>query len=38
VSAALIGANPGDHVTIGWTSQDGSQHTAPVTLGASPVA
>ena len=38
VSAALIGANPGDHVTMGWTSQDGSQHTAPVTLGASPVA
>jgi S1-C subfamily serine protease len=38
VSAALVGANPGDHVTIGWTSQDGSQHTAPVTLGASPVA
>jgi len=38
VSAALVGANPGDHVTMGWTSQDGSQHTAPVTLGASPVA
>jgi len=38
VSAALVGANPGDQVTIGWTSQDGSQHTAPVTLGASPVA
>jgi S1-C subfamily serine protease len=36
VSAALIGANPGDHVTIGWTSQDGSQHTAPVTHGARP--
>ena len=38
VSAALVGANPGDQVTIGWTSQDGSQHEAPVTLGASPVA
>ncbi|WP_323100023.1 S1C family serine protease [Intrasporangium sp. YIM S08009] len=38
VSAALVGANPGDQVTVGWTSQDGSQHTAPVTLGASPVA
>jgi S1-C subfamily serine protease len=38
VSTALAGAHPGDRVTIGWTSQDGSQHTAPVTLGASPVA
>jgi hypothetical protein len=38
VSAALVGANPGDHVTIGWTSQDGSQHTGASTLGASPVA
>lgn len=38
VSRALAGAHPGDRVTIGWTSQDGSQHTAPVTLGASPVA
>ena len=38
VSAALVGANPGDQMTIGWTGQDGSQHEAPVTLGASPVA
>jgi len=38
VSAALVGANPGDNVTMGWTSPDGSQHEAPVTLGASPVA
>jgi S1-C subfamily serine protease len=38
VSAALVGANPGDQLTIGWTSQDGSQHQAPATLGASPVA
>ena len=38
VSAALVGANPGDQLTIGWTSQDGSQHQAPVTLGARPVA
>ena len=29
VSAALVGANPGDQVTIGWTSQDGSQHERP---------
>ncbi|MEW1954304.1 trypsin-like peptidase domain-containing protein [Terrabacter sp. NPDC080008] len=38
VSAALVGANPGDHVDIAWTSQDGTQHTSTVTLGASPVA
>lgn len=38
VSAALVGANPGDRVAIGWTSQDGSEHTATITLGTSPVA
>jgi len=38
VSAALVGANPGDQVTIGWTDTSGSPHTATVTLGASPVA
>ncbi|WP_343993226.1 S1C family serine protease [Terrabacter terrae] len=38
VSSALVGANPGDSVAIDWTSQDGSQHNASVTLGASPVA
>jgi len=38
VSSALVGANPGDTVAIGWTSQDGSQHNASVTLGASAVA
>ncbi|HEY6743629.1 MAG TPA: trypsin-like peptidase domain-containing protein [Lapillicoccus sp.] len=38
VSAALVGADPGDQVTIGWTDTSGSPHTATVTLGASPVA
>jgi S1-C subfamily serine protease len=38
VSAALVGANPGDQVTIGWTDTSGSPHTATVALGASPVA
>ena len=38
VSAALVGANPGDQVSIGWTDQSGVAHTATVALGASPVA
>ena len=38
VSAALVGANPGDQVTIGWTDTSGAAHTATVALGASPVA
>jgi S1-C subfamily serine protease len=38
VSAALVGANPGDQVAIGWTDQAGATHTATVTFGASPVA
>lgn len=38
VSAALVGANPGDRVGIAWTGQDGTQHSGTVTLGASPVA
>lgn len=38
VSTALAQSNPGDRVAIAWTSQDGSQHTAQATLGASPVA
>jgi S1-C subfamily serine protease len=38
VSAALVGANPGDQVRIGWTDQSGVAHTATVALGASPVA
>ena len=38
VGAALVGANPGDQVTIGWTDTSGAPHTATVALGASPVA
>jgi S1-C subfamily serine protease len=38
LSAALVGANPGDQVAIAWTAQAGATHTATVTLGASPVA
>jgi S1-C subfamily serine protease len=38
VSAALVGANPGDRVSIGWTDESGVAHTATVALGASPVA
>ena len=38
VSAALVGTNPGDQVSIGWTDQSGAAYTATVALGASPVA
>jgi S1-C subfamily serine protease len=38
VSAALVGANPGDQVTLGWTDTSGGSHSATVTLGTSPVA
>jgi S1-C subfamily serine protease len=38
VSAALVGSNPGDRVSISWTDQAGTTHTGTVTLGASPVA
>ena len=38
VSAALVGANPGDQVTLGWTNTSGASHSATVTLGSSPVA
>ena len=37
VSAALTGANPGDHVAIGWSDRSGVAHTTTVALGASPV-
>ena len=38
VSAALVGANPGDRVSLGWTDTSGAAHMATVALGASPVA
>ncbi|HEU4330021.1 MAG TPA: trypsin-like peptidase domain-containing protein, partial [Lapillicoccus sp.] len=38
VSAALVGSNPGDQVSVAWTDQAGATHTGTVTLGASPVA
>jgi len=38
VSAALVGANPGDQVSLGWTDTSGAAQTARVALGASPVA
>jgi S1-C subfamily serine protease len=36
LSAAVAAHDPGDKVTVGWTSTDGSTHTATVTLGEGP--
>jgi S1-C subfamily serine protease len=38
VTAVLADHDPGDQVKIMWTDQYGSDHTATVSLGASPVA
>ena len=38
LSAAMAAANPGDRVALAWTSQTGEQHSATITLAASPVA
>ena len=38
VTAVLADHDPGDQVKIIWTDQYGTDHTATVTLGASPVA
>jgi S1-C subfamily serine protease len=37
LTQALKKYQPGDTVAIGWTDSSGTQHTATVTLGASPV-
>jgi len=36
LSGALRGRNPGDQVTIGWTTQSGASKSAKVTLVAGP--
>jgi S1-C subfamily serine protease len=38
VTALLADHDPGEHITIVWIDQAGSQQAATVTLGASPVA
>lgn len=38
LSAAVAAYNPQDHVKVTWIDPAGSQHTATVTLGSSPVA
>lgn len=38
LTAALSTKRPGDQVSLTWTDTEGQQHTATVTLGASPVA
>lgn len=37
LSSALAAYRPGDKVALGWTDSNQEQHTATVTLGASPV-
>lgn len=37
LTSTLRNYRPGDRVVVGWTDQSGQQHTASVTLGASPV-
>ncbi len=37
LTSALARLDPGDHVTISWTTSDGQRDSAAVTLGASPL-
>jgi S1-C subfamily serine protease len=38
IRSVLNGYHPGDKVSISWTDQSGTSHTATVTLGAGPAA